>query len=252
MERSLVTSFHTGAGLIHYFCTMKTYSDLFFDLDRTLWDFDRNSNETFREIHQKYDLLKKGVTDFNEFMDRYHKINLELWEQYRKGSIEKEVLNVRRFTLTLGSFGISEDGLCRNIANDYIQISPTKRHLFPGTREILQYLAERYKLHIITNGFEEVQHRKLESSGLRQYFTCVITSEDAGCKKPDINIFRYAFRVTGADAKHSLMIGDDPEVDILGAKEAGMDQVLVDYHRILPDSVSTYYVNSMADLLLIL
>lgn len=228
---------------------MKTYQHLFFDLDRTLWDFVRNSNETFREIHQKYDLAGRGVTDFNEFMNRYHKINLELWEQYRKGSIEKEALNVQRFTLTLGSFGISEDILCSNIAKDYIQISPTKRHLFPGTRELLEYLSGKYTLHIITNGFEEVQHRKLESSGLRQYFNCVITSEDAGCKKPDVNIFRYALNKTGAQPGNSLMIGDDIEVDIVGAREAGMDQLLVDYSKLYSPDSATYYVNSLFELL---
>ncbi|HLO90921.1 MAG TPA: YjjG family noncanonical pyrimidine nucleotidase [Lentimicrobium sp.] len=227
---------------------MKTYTHIFFDLDRTLWDFDRNSSETFMDIHQKYDLPGRGVTDFDDFMNRYHKINLELWEHYRQGTIEKEVLNVQRFSLTLDTFGISDNNLCESIAKDYIEISPTKRHLFPGTGDILKYLSEKYTLHIITNGFEEVQHRKLESSGLRKYFTEVITSEDAGYKKPDINIFNYAFDVTGANPANSLMIGDDVEVDVIGARDAGMDQVLVDHHHKHSPVEATYYVTSLEEL----
>lgn len=228
------------------------YKHLFFDLDRTLWDFDRNASETFNEIHDKYYLKERGITDFDDFMDVYHKINLELWNQYRKGQIKKEELNVQRFSLTLSSFGIEDDGLSMNIAKDYIEISPTKKHLYPGTYQLLEYLNTKYKLHIITNGFEEVQHKKLMHSKLTQYFTSIITSEDAGYKKPDINIFKYAFSVAKAIPAESLMIGDDIEVDIIGAKNAGMDQVLVDFDRVLPDLAATYYVNSLFELKLIL
>lgn len=228
------------------------YKHIFFDLDRTLWDFDKNANETFIDLHNKYDLPGRGVPDFDDFMSRYHRINLELWDHYRKGQIEKEVLNVRRFALTLDSYGIADTSLSENIAKDYIEISPTKNHLFPDTHHVLGYLAGKYTLHIITNGFEEVQHKKLENAKLSRFFTSIITSEDAGFKKPDINIFRYAFTITGAAAKESLMIGDDIEVDIVGAREAGMDQVLVDYLKVLPGNESTYYINTMAELIDIL
>jgi putative hydrolase of the HAD superfamily len=228
------------------------YKHIFFDLDRTLWDFDRNANETFIDLHNKYDLQGKGVSDFNDFMSRYHKINLTLWDHYRKGQIEKEVLNVKRFSLTLDSYGIDDTSLSENIAKDYIEISPTKNHLFPDTHQVLEYLADKYTLHIITNGFEEVQHKKLYNAKLSRFFSSIITSEDAGYKKPDVNIFRYAFSITGANANESLMVGDDIEVDIIGAKEAGMDQVLVDYLKVLPKDESTYYVNTMAELMMIL
>lgn len=230
----------------------KLYKHIFFDLDRTLWDFDRNAGETFNDIHDKYYLKDRGIADLDDFMSIYHKINLELWDQYRKGLIRKEELNVQRFSLTLDSFGIKDNGLSESIAKDYIEISPTKKHLYPGTYQLLEYLSSKYKLHIITNGFEEVQHRKLKHSELDQYFSCIITSEDAGYKKPHINIFKYAFSVAEALPAESLMIGDDIEVDIIGAKEAGMDQVLVDFDRILPDSSATYYVNSLFELKLIL
>lgn len=224
------------------------YKHLFFDLDRTLWDFETNATETFTEIHTKYTLAQKGITTLDDFMDVYERINLKLWDDYRKGQIKKEVLNVQRFALTLDNFGIDDELLSQNIAKDYIELSPTKKNLFPYTISILEYLFTRYKLHIITNGFEEVQHKKLNNSNLSKYFTHVITSEDAGYKKPDINIFKYAFDITGASPEESLMIGDDIEVDIEGAKLAGMDQVLVDYKNEASNGVATFHITSLAEL----
>ncbi len=224
------------------------YKHLFFDLDRTLWDFDKNSIETFKEIHNKYDLSGKGVSNFDKFMDTYHKINTDLWERYRKGGIEKEVLSVERFSLTLSSFGIKDNALNKNIAVDYIDLSPTKKNLFPGTIEVLDYLKCKYTLHIITNGFEEVQHKKVALSGLSRFFTHTITSDEAGYKKPDQRIFEYSLELTGAKNYESLMIGDDPEIDIKGAKEAGIDQVLVDHDGILEKGEATYYVRSLFEL----
>ncbi len=230
----------------------KNYKHIFFDLDRTLWDFDRNANETFTDIHEKYFLKERGIEDFHDFLNVYHKINLDLWDQYRKGQIKKEELNVSRFSLTLDSFGIVDNELSKSIASDYIKISPTKKHLYPGTYQLLDYLKGKYTLHIITNGFEEVQYRKLKHSELEKYFTQIITSEDAGYKKPDINIFKYAFSQANALPSESLMIGDDIDVDIIGARDAGMDQVLVDFESIQSESIATYYVNSLFELKLLL
>ena len=231
---------------------LKRYQHIFFDLDRTLWDFDTNSTETFRDIFDKYGLADRGIRSFDEFMDVYKKHNHLLWEIYRQGEIVKEVLNIRRFSLTLHDFGIDDLLLSSNIAHDYVSLSPTKTNLFPHTIEILNYLNGRYKLHIITNGFEEVQYRKLNYSGLTMYFTEIITSEDAGSKKPEPSIFNYAFKRSGARPEESLMIGDDEEVDILGASDAGMDQVLVDYNGEFPESKATYRINSLAELYKIL
>ncbi len=231
---------------------VKNYKHIFFDLDRTLWDFDKNSNETFLEIHNKYALESRGVTGFPDFCNVYHEINLGLWDDYRKGLILKEVMNVKRFSLTLSSFGIEDDALSLSMAEDYIRISPTKRHLYDGTTRVLEYLQQKYTLHIITNGFEEVQHKKLEHSGLNKYFTHVITSEDAGFKKPDINIFRYACAIAGANEADSLMIGDDVDVDIIGAAAAGIDQLLVDFEHKYPASGATYTVHTLEEIIGIL
>lgn len=204
---------------------MKQYKHIFFDLDKTLWDFDKNSLETFSEIFERYDLKKMGVPGLDNFYSVYKSHNQHLWGLYRNGEIEKKVLSVKRFELTLNDFGIFDDELSKKIADDYIHYSPLKTNLYPGTHEILEYLKGKYQLHIITNGFEEVQFRKINASGLDKYFSNVITSEEAGCKKPDPGIFEYALKAANASAKECLMIGDDIEVDIIGARNAGIDQV---------------------------
>lgn len=231
---------------------MTLYKHLFFDLDRTLWDFERNANETFNDIYHKYQLTDRGVTTFDDFMEVYHGINKTLWDYYRKGQIEKEVLNVQRFAQTLDTFGIDDLLLSNNIAHDYIELSPTKKHLFPDTVPVLEYLSGKYELHLITNGFEEVQFKKLINSNLMHFFTHVITSEEAGYKKPDPNIFIYALNIAGTTSAQSLMIGDDQEVDIAGAREVGIDQVLVDYDDKYVDAPATFRVTSLSELLQIL
>lgn len=205
------------------------YKHIFFDLDRTLWDFDKSAEETFLEMYKENKLQKRGITSFEEFRSVYKKHNDHLWSLYRKGLIEKEVLSVQRFTDTLAEFGIQDDGLAAKLGKEYVTLSPLKTNLFPYTHEILQYLETKYEMHIITNGFEEVQQVKVDASDLRKYFKNLITSEQAGFKKPDPRIFEYAFEKAGTNASESIMIGDDLKVDILGAKAMGMDQVYVNF-----------------------
>lgn len=228
--------------------TKKLYQDIFFDLDHTLWDFETNSLETLNEIFEKYELKAAGIPDAKAFVEVYHNHNHRLWSDYRQGKIEKEELRVQRFELCLNDFGINDPMLAEAIANDYVSISPTKTNLFPHVHEILAYLKSKYRLHIITNGFVEVQYTKLEHSGLRSYFTEVITSEEAGANKPDPVIFHYAMKRANATAETSLMIGDNEEVDIVGARLAGLDQVLFDFADEQQDSVATYRISSLAQL----
>jgi len=204
---------------------MKKYKHVFFDLDRTLWDFEKNAQEAYTEIYEKYNLRHRGVASIEAFTQSYLMHNDVLWALYRDGKIEKEYLRSRRFELTLIDFGIEDFGLAEQIGMDYVTISPQKTNLFPNSIEILKYLSGKYCLHIITNGFEEVQFKKLKNSKLDIYFNHVITSEEAGCKKPDSGIFEYAFQMTGAKPEESIMVGDDIEVDIVGAQNAGMDAI---------------------------
>ncbi len=231
---------------------MPTYRHLFFDLDKTIYDFDASSRMTFEEIHEHFHLAEKGILDLDLLIERYTHINLRLWELYRNGGILKEVLNVSRFDLALQEFGINDGGLAGAIASYYVTESPLKNTLFPGVETTLTYLKKKYRLYIITNGFEEVQHKKLNINNLRPYFDDVITSEEAGCKKPDPAIFHHALHRTGAQKEESLMIGDDLVVDIQGAREAGIDQVFVNYGKVIHSEPVTFEVDSFPGLCSIL
>jgi len=181
----------------------KTYRHLFFDLDKTLYDFHKSSEETLKEIYSKYHLQEKGIDDFDLFTDTYKEINLGLWEIYRNGDIEKKVLNVLRFAVTLENYGIHNPVLAEDIAKYYVTESPLKKALFPNVHETLSYLNDKYHMHIITNGFEEVQHTKIKAQDLGRYFDHLITSEEAGVKKPYPFIFNYALKKAGAKVQES-------------------------------------------------
>ncbi|MBN2614413.1 MAG: YjjG family noncanonical pyrimidine nucleotidase [Bacteroidales bacterium] len=206
----------------------KKYKHLFFDLDRTLWDFEKSAEEAFKELYIKYNLNKLGISSAEEFHMKFTKHNKLLWDLYREGKMEKEQLMWKRFFDTFREYGVYDEALSRNLGNDYIYISPRKVNLVPYTLEILEYLHPSYELHIITNGFQEVQEIKLSTSNMDRFFNVMVTSEKAGVKKPHAAIFEYALEKTGARVEESLMIGDDYEVDILGARAIGMDQVLFD------------------------
>jgi len=226
----------------------KNYNALFFDLDRTLWDFDRSALLAFKEIFEKYSLQKMGIISVEEFLKVYNHHNEGLWKKYREGDITKEKLRGLRFHLTLKDFGIEDYELAESIGHDYITISPLIVSLFPNAIKILEYLKPNYDIFLITNGFSEVQSTKLKVSELGNYFQVVITSEEAGYKKPDRRIFDFALDRTGAKPASSLMIGDDPEVDILGARNIGMDQVLFDPSKKYLQNGSTFYINNLIEL----
>ena len=227
------------------------YKHLFFDLDNTLWDFDRNAHETFNEIYQSFLLEQKKIPSLDAFIQVYSVHNTRLWDLYRNSLISKEELRDTRFMLTLNEFGIDDQKLADKISEEYTFRSPRKGHLYPGTIETLEQLKSHFQLHIITNGFEEIQHVKLEFAGLTKYFDCVITSEQAESKKPDVGIFKYALKQAGASAEESLMIGDDLEVDIIGACAVGMDTIYFDpLNRNTTSLVPTHRIDNISDILL--
>ncbi|MCG3166496.1 MAG: Pyrimidine 5'-nucleotidase YjjG [Bacteroidia bacterium] len=226
----------------------KTYRHIFFDLDRTLWDFDRNSRETLEEIFVHQKLTEEGIPSFEIFYKIYHEINAHYWENYRLGNLDKETLRYIRFYDTLTRFGIDNKGLAIRIGNDYVDHSPRKTSLLPGTLEILEYLQGKYTLHIITNGFEEVQHIKMHSSGIAHYFEHIITSERAGHKKPTPEIFRYALKLAGAKRNESIMIGDHLEIDCVGARQTGIDAVYFNPGKIPHGEKIKYEITSLEEL----
>ena len=171
-----------------------------------------------------------------------------LWDLYRKGKVEKSFLSIERYRLTLNDFSIIDNELAENISSEYIRLSPLKTKLIPYTIETLEYLFTKYQLHIITNGFKEVQYLKIERSGLNKYFQHVITSEEAGCNKPNKQIFIYSFGKTSANDYESIMIGDDLEVDIQGAIDAGMDQVFLNLENCIHNKSLNYEIKSLCEL----
>lgn len=200
---------------------------VFFDLDHTLWDFDKNSALAFEKIFQTHNIS----VSLNEFLGAYIPVNLRYWELYRNNEVTKEALRYGRLKDSFDQLAMEvEDGLINTLSEDYIRNLPGNNHLLEGSREILDYLKPKYKLHIITNGFQEVQHTKMTNSGILDYFMTVTTSEEAGVKKPHALIFDKALEKSGASAENSVMIGDNYEADILGAKARGFRSIFFDYH----------------------
>ena len=229
------------------------YKHLFFDLDNTLWDFEKNSRETFNELYNHYLADQKSIPSVKAFFEVYTVHNTRLWGLYRESLISKDELKDTRFLITLKEFGIDDKKLASILSDEYTYRSPRKGILFPGTIETLDNLKDRFQLHIITNGFEEIQHVKLEFAGLTKYFDNLITSEQAQTKKPDAGIFNYAMELAGAIAEESLMIGDDLDVDIIGAREIGMDTILFDpFGLYLSRQDPTPRVNNIPEILTII
>ena len=228
------------------------YKHLFFDLDHTLWDFEANARATLEILYEDLGLEAIGVNDFELFYKNYLIHNDMLWERYRKGFIKQEELRVKRMRLALLDFKIADEALSQKMNIQFLDLLPTRTILFPHTKKILQWLADKnYELHLITNGFEKVQHSKLKYSGLDIFFKEVITSEGSNSLKPNKEIFEYAFHKTNANPATSIMIGDTIEVDIQGAINAGIDQVFVNHQNIQTEIKPTYMVNSLKELELI-
>lgn len=202
---------------------MKGVQHIFFDLDRTLWDFEKNSKEALRELHVEFGLDQKIA--FDAFFARYKRINGALWGKYRRNKITKEKLRTQRFEDALLSFDIDPAPIAHDLGLAYIRNSPQKKMLIPGTVELLDDLSQKYQLHIITNGFEEVQHIKLKNCGIDHYFDIVVCSEQVGVQKPHPKVYEYALEQSGAHPEISLMIGDDYEADVKGAHEAGLHTI---------------------------
>jgi putative hydrolase of the HAD superfamily len=225
------------------------YKDLFFDLDHTIWDFELNSKETLWDLHQKYALEAKGITDFDTYYNQYSVHNHRLWDRYTKGFIKQEELRWKRIYLSLLDYKIADEVLAKNMSHDYLDILPNKKNLFPYTIEILEYLKSKaYKMHLITNGFESVQFKKIKNSNLSNYFIEVITSEASNSLKPNKEIFEYALKSANAQVESSIMIGDNESADIQGAINAGMDSIFVNHLQVKPTVPATYTITHLKEL----
>ena len=225
------------------------YKHLFFDLDHTLWDFDKNSENTLKGLYYEYDLDSRGIPGFEAFMEIYRVHNDRLWERFRNGYIKREELRWKRIWLTLLDFKVADTALAYEMSAAYLEILPQQTILTPFAKELLNHCKGRYVMHLITNGFETTQWQKLQYSGIAPYFGHVITSEKSDRPKPHREIFDYALRATGAVAEDSIMIGDALDKDILGAFNEGWDQVYYNPARIVHDRKPTYEVGCLSEMM---
>tara|TARA_R110002073_G_scaffold293194_2_gene458792 strand:+ start:71320 stop:72003 length:684 start_codon:yes stop_codon:yes gene_type:complete len=202
---------------------------IFFDLDHTLWDFEKNSSLTFQQIFSDHQL----DVNFKTFLSTYIPINLKYWKLYREEEVSKGDLRYYRLKETFDSINYTiNDQLIDKLSEDYIEKLPNYNHLFDGAIEILEYLKPKYQLHIITNGFEEVQNLKMKKSGIIHFFDEIITSESVGVKKPNPLVFHHALEKTKASPKNSMMIGDNLEADIEGALNCGFSAIHCDLEKV--------------------
>lgn len=201
---------------------------VFFDLDHTLWDFDKNSELTFQKIFQIHN-LEVSIVDF---LNIYKPVNLKYWKLYRDEKVNKEQLRYGRLKETFDTLNYTVlDEVIYQLSDDYITYLSTFNHVFEHTMAILNYLKPKYNLHIITNGFHEAQHKKLVRSNISNFFKTVTNSEMAGVKKPNPLIFEYALKAANASVEESMMIGDNYEADIIGALDCGIDAIFFNYHK---------------------
>ncbi|MBI3133855.1 MAG: noncanonical pyrimidine nucleotidase, YjjG family [Bacteroidetes bacterium] len=201
---------------------MKNVKHIFFDLDHTLWDFEKNSTEAILELFHQHE-LHNHIESFDLFIADYQRINIEHWDKYNRGEIDKRTVRYGRFYELFAKYQLPDHiAFAEQFADQYILISPHKPHLFPGTHEVLQYLKPKYKLHLITNGFKEVLEIKISGTNLKPYFDLILSAEEVGVNKPNPLVFKTALEKTSALPHESLMVGDSYEADILGAKKAGM------------------------------
>ena len=203
-------------------------TDVFFDLDHTLWDFEKNSALTFEKIFFENNVQ----VDLNNFLKTYVPLNLAFWKLYREEKIRKPELRYQRLKRTFDSIGqyVSDD-IIHKLSEQYITNLSSYTNLVPNTIDILEYLKPRYKLHIITNGFQEIQEKKLKNAAIHSYFDQIVDSEMAGVKKPNPRIFKLALQKANVSARKAIMVGDSIEADILGAQAVGLHALHFNVHN---------------------
>lgn len=229
----------------------KKYKHVFFDLDHTLWDFERNSAEVLGALYDKH---KLGPFTKDAFISQFQVINNQLWSQYNTHTISKEELRNSRFDLILEALGFENSQVSSILATEYLKQCPSMPYIFPYVHEVLAYLKteKQYILHILTNGFEEVQHLKLNAANISHYFESVITSDVAGFQKPDKEYFSYALSKAFCKCEESIMIGDNLEADIIGARNSTIDQIYFNPGRTAHQETITYEISCLSELFSIL
>ncbi len=220
------------------------YTHIFFDLDHTIWDFDKNAEEALHELYAIHRLQEIGLNSAELFIETYTRNNHRLWAEYHVGKITKDELRDARFKQTFLDLGVHPDVIPEGFEDEYVQLCPTKTNLFPHAHETLEYLQAKYTLHLISNGFRESSEMKIGRTGIGKYFQHVIISEIVGVNKPDKAIFEYALNLAGAVKAESLMIGDSLDADVRGALNFGIDAIYFNpFNQPKPDDVPVQVMN---------
>ena len=228
---------------------MRKYKHILFDLDHTLWDFDKNSTETLYELYEEYGFEKHDKFTNDMFVDKFMEVNTNLWSLYDKNQIDRMYLRKERFKLVLTGLGVEEEHVPEEIGEVYLRICPTKPHVIPYAYEILDYLKEKgYGMHVVTNGFEDVQDVKLISSNLKDYFDHIITSESAGHKKPNPDFFEYTLNLIGSPKEDCIMIGDNPDTDIKGALSIQLDVIFFNPKKLSHQFKSIFEITALEEI----
>jgi len=226
----------------------ENYHHILFDLDHTLWDYESNARLALQEIFVSYDLGRLDGLTSNGFVQRFFSVNEGLWEKYDQHQITSEELRGSRFHLILDEYGLRSDRIIADISSEYLRLSPRKPAVMPYAFEVLDYLKPKYQLHIITNGFYDMQFTKLSFSGLSEYFGEVVTSEEAGSRKPSPSIFEHTLERIGASCRECIMIGDNLRTDIKGASNASIDHVFYNPLRVSHQESPTHEICSLLEL----
>lgn len=230
---------------------LKTYSAVFIDWDDTLWDFHANAYIAMEKAYDKYD-LHRYFHSFQHFYNLYEGRNRELWAEYAQGNITKDNLQRERFQYPFRMVNQEDDDLAGQVGNDFLELTIQQNKLITGAKELMAYLAQKYPIIVLSNGFKEVQYRKIATSGLQEYITHVVLSEEVGVQKPNKLIFEYALKLINKKASEVMMIGDNMETDIMGAAEMGMDTIYLSKYMTSTTDYPTYTVQTLREILNIL
>lgn len=227
---------------------MQQYKHLFIDLDDTLWDIHTNSKECLEEIYNDYGYSKYYET-FDDYYNVYMPSNHHLWGLYRDGKIDKDELIVERFLVPVREFGIDDPVYAKKLSDDFLERTTLKTKLVDGAMDLLNYLKPKYHMHILSNGFREVQYKKIENSGLKPYFDKIILSDEIGVNKPHTEFFMHALNKTKANRSHTLMIGDSWDADIVGAYNSNIHQLWFNPEEHRPTIFTpTYSVKTLSEI----
>jgi len=224
------------------------YKHIFFDLDHTLWDFEKNASETLQHLFNHFNLQQLKLFTLEQFLQAFHKVNRQLWAAFDNGKVDKRYIRGERFKIISEHLKISPDLLPAELGELYLAQCPSKSHVMPFAHDILNYLKKKYELHVITNGFNDVQLVKIDSSRLADFFHEIITADSCGYQKPHKQIFDHALKVVDADDHECIMIGDNLSTDIEGARNAGIDQIFYNPYNLSHNEEVTYEVNCLSEL----